>query len=147
VALVLIGILGLETAEGRGRFGIQSGLTDDPDAWFFGGHLFVTGPFGTEPRLAFEPSAEIGFDDDYTTLRFNGRFKYLFPVDRVDVYPLGGLAIYHLSLDNCEGNCSDTELGLDVGGGVRGRRLSFDLALGLGDIPDVTLTVGYTFGR
>jgi hypothetical protein len=69
----------------------------------------------------------------------------VFPLDEVDIYPIGGLSIYHLSAHDCSGDCNANHLGLDLGGGLRYRRTSFDLTLGLGDIPDLTFTVGYTF--
>jgi hypothetical protein len=147
-ALALVGTFAVGTggAAAKAQFGVQGGLTDGPSSVFVGAHFYVAHVARSFPRLAFEPGAEIGFHDGFTSLRFNGRLKWIFPLDQVDVYPIGGLSLYHVSVDHCVGDCSGNNLGLDLGGGVRHERLSADLTLGFGDIPDLTLTVGYTFG-
>lgn len=149
MAIVLAGgfaLIGTNTAEASpSGFGIRGGLTDDPDTFFFGGHLTI------HPRrarmLRIEPSVELGIgdDSDLFTIRGNLNFKYLFPLSRdAAVYPLFGPSLYYF---DCGDNCDDTEFGLNLGGGIAFSGFAFDLVFGLPDdnVPDIAFTFSYTF--
>lgn len=126
----------------RRAFGIRGGVTaDGPDTAFFGVHgaIHLRGA----RLLRLEPSAEFGVGDGLDfALRFNLNFKYMVPLSRqTAVYPLFGPSIYYASFDSG----SDTDVGINVGGGFALSGFFFDFALGVSDIPDFTFTVGYTF--
>ncbi len=132
------------------RGGIRGGITDDPDTGFIGGHLAID---ILRSHLRIEPSLELGFGDhgldDYFTLRFNGNFKYMVLLNRqmrFKVYPLIGLAIYYHNWDNANGDHDETDVGFNLGGGLELFGVLFELAVTLpDDMPDLTLTFGFTF--
>jgi hypothetical protein len=129
-------------------FGIRGGLSEDPDTIFFGGHV---GFDVIVPQLRLEPSAVLGLglEDgvDYFTLWFNLNGKYRFPLPNgMFIYPLLGLSIMYINVD-CEGfrgDCDDTELGLNLGGGIEFGQFFVDLHLTT-DYPDFAVLLGYTF--
>lgn len=129
-------------------FGLRGGLTDDPDTFFFGGHIAFY-PSSMQ-KLRIEPSAELGFGDDIDifTFRANLNFKILFPVSRdAAFYPILGPYLYYVSLDEdiCGGDCDDTEVGINLGLGFAISGFGFDFAFSLPDAPDFAFTVSYTF--
>lgn len=147
------------TADDLG-FGLRGGLTTDPDTFFVGGHLQFSGLIPDTDALVFEPSVELGFGDetigngpgavDYTTLRAAADLKWMLHPgsdSTLHFYPLVGLSIYNLSLSDCDGDCSSTELGLNLGGGVSFGAIAVEVALGTGDTPELSARVSYTFGK
>lgn len=128
-------------------FGLRGGLTDDPETVFLGGHIAFY-PSDLR-RLRIEPSIEVGFGDegiDYT-LRGNLNFKIMFPLSQdVAFYPLIGAYFYHYAFD-CGGcsNDSDTDAGISLGAGFGFSGFGIDFSFGLPDLPDLTLTLSYTF--
>lgn len=142
-AVVLLCAIPAQSAHAqRNSFGIRGGVTDDPDAVFFGVHGVVS--LRGAPQLLLEPSVELGVGDGVDfALRGNLNFKYMVPLSgNAAVYPLFGPALYHVEFESGGDN---TEVGVNVGGGFAISQLNFDLALGIADIPDFTFTVGYTF--
>ncbi len=149
----LIIVLGLFAIEHRAdaqqaRFGLRGGVTDDPDSIFFGGHMAFHP--GSLPNLRIEPSLEMGLGDegpfDYLTLRLNVNFKYAIPVGNdMAFFPLLGPAIYYINVDDCPGDCDDTNFGINIGFGFAFSGFALELAVGVDDIPDITLTFSYTF--
>lgn len=128
-------------------FGIRGGFTDDLDTIFFGGHIDIYP--SSVPQLVLEPSLELGipYDDDDEffdfTLRLNFHVKYLFPIGGQDMvlYPLVGPSLLYIALDDrFFEDDSDTELGVNLGGGFGIGRFAIELAVGLGDTNDITLT-------
>ncbi len=133
-------------AEPEIGFGVRGGLVIDPDGIFAGGHLSLEQVIPKVPDLRFEVAGELGFgfgDFDYFMIRVLGHAKYLFPLSDVPVTPfaLGGLQLAYFNFDFG----SNTELGLDLGGGVEYQQFGVQLAFGLGDIPDLSLTGYYRF--
>ena len=148
VVLVLVGVGYTQPVFAGGpSWGIRGGITDDPDSFFFGGHA----SFGMSRvrHLRIEPSLEFGIGDegvDFFTLRGNVHFKYLFVIGRgAALYPLFGPSLYWIHIDDCNGDCSELEVGMNLGFGFSYVDLFFEFALGVADVPDITLTVGYTF--
>jgi hypothetical protein len=114
--------------------------------------------------VRFQPSAEIGFGDDVTSLTANAMVSYYFPVD-ASVTPYAGgqvtVAFYDFK-SNCEGfgrkyfgrnerDCdSETEIGPMAVGGIEmplsgGSRFLAELNLGFSDTPDIRVIAGWTF--
>ena len=150
----------LGATAGELGFGLRGGLTTDPDTLFVGGHLQFTGLIPENKALVLEPSFELGFGDEtvgsgpgaiiYTTLRAAADIKWMLhpsAENTFHVYPLVGLSIYNLSLSDCDGDCSSTELGLNLGGGIAFGAIAVEAALGTGDTPELSARVTYTFGK
>ncbi|GAB4519408.1 MAG: hypothetical protein Tsb0020_37990 [Haliangiales bacterium] len=153
LSITLVGPALLDAAPaeaGPTLFGIRGGFTDDPDSIFLGGHVAIHPRFAH--RLRIEPSMELGFGDDvdFITLRATANFKFMFPVSRdAAFFPLIGASFYYLSLDDdiCSGDCDNSDVGLNLGGGFEYAGFGIELALGLPDenLPDFTVTFSYTF--
>lgn len=129
-------------------FGIRGGVTDDPDTFFFGGHLAIHPD--RAPELRIEPSFELGFGDNYynddlVTIRGSLNFKYMLPVSRqAAFYPLFGPGLYYRNPDN---GGSYTEFGLNLGFGFAFSGIGIDVILGLpdDDLPQLAFAFSYTF--
>lgn len=128
-------------------FGIRGGVTDDVDSIFFGGHIAIHTQ--AVPNLRLEPSIEFGFGDDdvddYFTIRGSLNFKYMIPLDqRTAFYPIFGPSLHYIDHDYFG---DDTEAGLDLGIGFAFSGIGLDLIFGLpnDNLPDITLTISYTF--
>ena len=100
-------------------------------------------------QLRFAPSMNLFFPDnsDVTWFELNADIHYLFPVvDKLKLYPLGGLNLTRVSYkDN-----SDTELGLNIGGGAQyGVFSNLDLIGELkyvtGDADQLVISAGVVF--
>ncbi|HET9233766.1 MAG TPA: hypothetical protein VFP10_06480 [Candidatus Eisenbacteria bacterium] len=140
VGLASIGAAGPAFAESG--IGFRGGLSLDPDDFVVGIH-FRTDPI-SENNLFIVPSIEAGFGD-VTMLALNGDLHYVFDVDAgVDPYIGGGVTINWFDYD--DGGGSDTEVGGGVLGGIlfgSSRQMFFEVKLGLGDVPDAKLLVGW----
>jgi hypothetical protein len=144
-----------QAADAQMAFGIRAGISMDLDDVHIGGHVqfrdFLL------PNGVLEPSATFGFgsedvfgvDLDYTTIRVSANYKYLFG-DRAGLtfYPQAGISWYRFSLSDCPStfDCSDSEFGVNVGGGVGFGGFAIDGIIGLGNLPDLAITASYTFG-
>ena len=134
-----------------GGYGPRVGFSSGPDQLVFGGQMI----FGEiAPDITFDPSLEFGFGDDQTIIAVNldGHYHFKISGSRWRPYAGAGLAISFISFDNGPGNGddSDTEVGgaLIIGAGVptaAGNRFFSELKLGLGDVPDLKLMVGWNF--
>lgn len=123
--------------------GLRFGLTDDPDTLSFG--FFsenVLTRLGQRSFLSIEPGLDVGVDPDIDLLTVRGtfNFKFLFLTPSAEIYPLVGLSVYYINVD---GGGDDTGVGLNLGGGVQFDRYSFELWLGLEDVPDITFLFGF----
>jgi hypothetical protein len=128
--------------------GIRAGLSVDPDQFLFGAHLNVA-PVGRNVYIV--PSLEAGLGDDLFTLSFNGDVQYRFDVSRgseVRPYAGGGLALYYVDVDR---GGSDTEVGVNVLGGIffgraSGNPMFVEAKAGLSDeVPDWKFIFGINF--
>ena len=82
-------------------------------------------PFRLIDRLRLEPSFNFFFKKDFVSMwDFNANVHYQFPVGgKVDLYPLAGLSVLGIKASVLGYSASDTEIGLNLGGGV-----DFDLS-------------------
>ena len=131
-------------------WGPRFGISDDPDQGIIGVH-FDLGEFADNVR--FRPSLEAGFGDDVTSFLANGLVAYYFDTSaKVDPYAGAQAVFAFFNFDDDDGgdDDSETEIGLDVVGGVEfpmkgDTRFLTELQIGFGDIHDFKLMVGWTF--
>jgi hypothetical protein len=145
---------------GFNGWGPRVGLQSDPDQGLVGAQ-FDLGEFTT--NLRWQPSVELGFGDDKTSLYGNFMVSYYFPVEAA-VTPYAGAQVQAWLFDNDGNNCDNqgnncddgfddgfnVEVGVDAVGGIEtklksGTRFLAELNVGLGDIPEVRVLVGWTF--
>ncbi len=152
LAVALVPALALAdpyTDVGYRGWGPRVGLSADPDQVHFGAH-FDYGNFARHVR--FQPNVEFGFGDNLNLYTLNAEAAYRF-TDRRDVwtpYLGGGLGANIKKWDTPNGNESKTDLGVNILGGIEkglanGDRFFIETKLSLNDIPDVKVTVGWTF--
>jgi hypothetical protein len=129
--------------------GLRFGLTDDPDTIFVGGFYDVPLSRTGSGIFVLAPGVDLGFGDDvdFFTIRGALDMRYLVPVGRhVALYPLLGISLYYVNVDDCGADdCDDTSAGLDLGGGIRIGRFDVSLVLGIEDVPDLSLAFGFLF--
>jgi hypothetical protein len=133
-------------------WGPRIGLTIDPDQFHFGGHMDL-GYFAEHVRV--QPNFELGFGDDLMLAAANleGAFRFATNWDVWTPYLGGGLGINFYEWEDDHpgrGNGSDTELGVNLLGGIEkgisnGDRFFIEIKLGFADSPDFKATVGWTF--
>jgi len=140
LALVLVACVVAAPATAA-NIGFRTGLALNPDDFVAGIH-FRTDPLAKQ--LYFVPSFEAGFGD-VTMLAFNADLHYVFETDsKLSPYAGGGMTVNWFDF---EGN-SDTEVGGSVLGGLLiGQtsmgRMFLEMKLGLGDVPDAKILVGW----
>jgi hypothetical protein len=126
------------------------GLSINPDQFVIGGQM----QFPLEPRgLAISPSLELGVGDNVTVFEINADVLYHFEDagPRWNPYVGGGLGIAFIDFNNdFPGDNSTSELGVNLLGGLRfrqhnGSHLFTELRLGIGDVPDAKVLVGWNF--
>jgi len=129
-------------------WGPRFGLSDDPDQGLIGAH-FDLGEFADNVR--FRPSVEVGFGDDITSFLANGLVAYYFDTNaKVDPYAGAQAVFAYFNFDDDIDDDSETELGVDIVGGIEvamkdNTRFLTELQIGFGDIHDFKLMVGWTF--
>jgi opacity protein-like surface antigen len=130
--------------------GPRIGFSSGPDQLVFGGQL----TFGeVAPNLSFDPNLEIGVGDNATLIGFNFDLHYHFDTNTTwRPYAGGGVGINYISVDRPApfDNATDPEYGgqVIVGAGAptrSGNRFFGELKLGLGDVPDLKMVVGWNF--
>lgn len=131
----------------RNGYGIRAGFGLNPDQFVVGAQTLL----GEALRiLRFAPSFDFGVGDSQTTYALNGDFTLQLPLPRArsQLYLGAGPA---LVVWNPDGGGADTEVGLNVLGGVRlathGRTVyTVEARFGVGDAPDFRLLLGVLFG-
>ena len=121
--------------------GVRAGASDDPDQFYFGGHV-ETAPL--DDNIYFRPNVEIGVGDNVTTLTFNFELAYKFPTtwDQWRPYVIGGPALVVYDTDN------DTSAhgGFNIGFGVEHRGGLFgEVKAGMIDSPEFKVGIGFRF--
>jgi opacity protein-like surface antigen len=133
--------------------GVRAGLSLSPDQFVFGGQLSFQ---GLAPDWTFDPSLELGFGDDVTVIAVNLDALYHLRLSGSDWRPYvgGGLGLAAVSWDNAHDlhDDSDNEVGLNVVLGFRvptrsGQHWFTEMRLGVGDLPDLKVVGGFSFGR
>lgn len=142
-------LAGPSTDGGFRGWGPRVGLSLDPDQIHFGAH-FDYGNFAEHVR--FQPNVEFGFGDkrNLYTLNVEAAYRFSGQWDVWSPYLGGGLGANIKSWDNDHDNNSETDLGLNLLGGIEkglanGDRFFIETKLSLNDVPDVKITVGWTF--
>jgi len=104
-------------------------------------------------HMVFAPSFDVGFGSSRMSLRANANVGYAFPSGSGDsrIFPLIGVGIYYESLDVMvvEGSPieeSNTGFGVNVGAGTQVGSLVLEGLIGIKDLPDFMVTVGYALG-
>jgi hypothetical protein len=130
-------------------WGPRVGLSLNPDQIYFGAHLDF-GNFANHIR--FQPNLELGFGDNVKLFTVNAEAAYRFSAQRNVWSPYlgGGVGANIKSFDNASGNNSQTDLGVNLLGGIEkglsnGNRLFIEAKVSLNDVPDAKVAVGWTF--
>lgn len=139
-------------AQLRTGIGPRVGFSVDPDQLLLGGQAIIG---EIAPNLTFDPSIELGFGDDVTTVAINFDLHYHFDIENVTWRPYAGFGADILFADfddddDIPGDDSDTGVGggLIIGAGAptsSGNRFFGELKFGLGDVPDLKIVVGWNF--
>ena len=131
-------------------WGPRIGFSSGPDQLVLGGQIVI----GEIARnITFDPGLEFGFGDDRTSIAMNFDGHYHFEVERSRWRPYAGfgLGIVFEDRDESIGGDSDSEVGggLIVGAAApaSGNRFFSELKLGIGDVPNLKLVVGWNFPR
>ena len=136
-------------------WGPRFGASADADQVLVGAQ-FDLGEFTT--NLRWQPSFELGFGDDKYSFYGNFMVAYYFPV-KAAVTPYAGaqVTLWLFDQDGSNNNGNDgfddgfnVEVGLYAVGGIEtkfksGNRFLAELQVGIGDVPDVRVLVGWTF--
>jgi hypothetical protein len=131
--------------------GVRMGFSVDPDQIFGGVHVDLG---EIVPRLRFQPNIEVGFGDDITTFSANLEVEYLFPEYYGWVFYAGGgpgVSFYNFDETKRRNDSDETDVGLVVLAGSETSFGSRDMTFfaevkgGIGEIPDLRITVGLTF--
>ena len=145
-AAVALSVL-MPPREAEAQPGLRLGVTDDPDTLFFGfSYAFALTDAG--PGIfVLEPGFDLGVGDDAVDLmlRGTGHFKFLIPIGRgndIVVYPLVGPTLIHFEFD---GPGDETEVGVDLGFGFGFKNFTFELWVGVNDLPDITAAFAFHF--
>lgn len=127
----------------------RTGVTLGPEQFTFG----VEAPLSNVADityLVFAPSIDLGWGDSRTSVRANANLGYSVPAGTGDtrVFPLVGLGVYYQSFERVEDNvtidASDTGFGVNLGAGAQVGDLVVEALIGLGDLPDLAILVGYS---
>lgn len=153
--LVLIALAVLVPAGAHAQaltsYGVRAGFSVDPEQIVLGGQLSVG---DVAPNLTFDPNVEFGFGDNLTIIAFNLDMHYHFDIHSSwRPYVGAGAGINLISFDappGFPGDDSTTEVGANFifGAGTptsSGNRFFGEMKLGVGDIPELKLLVGWNF--
>ena len=134
-----------------GGVGPRIGISSNPDQVVFGGQAAIG---GIAPDLTFDPSLELGFGDNVTTIAFNFDLHYHFAIQGSEWRPYVGAGIgvdvFQVDLPAPFQDVSNTETGgnIVIGVGVptrAGNRFFAEARAGLGDLPDLKIIAGWNF--
>lgn len=133
--------------------GVRAGLSISPDQFVFGGQLSFR---NLAPDVTFDPSLELGLGDDVTVIAFNLDALYHMHLAGSEWRPYagGGLGLVSVSWDEAPGvrDDSENEIGLNAVLGFRvptrsGQHWFTEMRVGIGDLPDLKVVGGFSFGR
>ena len=116
--------------------GFHAGMSIDPDDLLLGVR-FKTHPI--EENIYIVPSVEVGFGD-ITMIAGNLDGHYVFQTEKYQPYVGAGITLNWFDFDGG----SDTEFGGSILGGIQiNTKWFFEAKIGLGDVPDAKLVVGF----
>jgi hypothetical protein len=150
VAMVpALALAGPDTDVGFRGWGPRVGLSLRPDQVHFGGHLDF-GQFAEHVR--FQPNVELGFGDHVDLFTVNAEAAYRFSAkwDVWSPYLGGGVGANIKRFNNANHEETETDLGVNLLAGIEkglssGDRFFIEGKFSLNDVPDVKVTVGWTF--
>jgi hypothetical protein len=133
-------LLAAEPAHAQHGFGVRTGVSVDPDQFYFGAHVDA-GPL--VKSLWFRPNVEVGIGSDVTLIALNAELAYWFPSKSSwRLYVGGGPALNIYDSDSS----SDTQAGLNFMLGVAHHGGFFvEVKVGAFDSPNLKFGFGYTF--
>jgi len=137
-----------QTDIGVRRVGVRGGLTIDPDQGHVGMHVNA-GTFAE--RVRFQPSFEVGFGSDRIVLAIHVDAFYHFDTEGWSPYLGGGLGVGVIGRDRGRNDGDDdvnVEAGVNLVGGFEwgeADKYMLEARVGIGDIPDFKLTIGFNF--
>jgi hypothetical protein len=138
--MVLCGLLLWVVPANGQTFGVQAGVSVEPNQFYFGGHV-ETPPLAD--LVHFRPNIEIGLGDSVTLMGLNFEFVYRFQTQRPwELYAGGGpaLNVIHTTGD------TRSEGGFNFVGGVSHRDGLFaEVKVGALNSPNFKVGVGYVF--
>lgn len=133
-------------------YGPRVGISTSPDQLVLGGQMSIG---EVAPKLTFDPNIELGFGDNVTVIAFNLDLHYHFDIRQSSWSPYvgAGAGINLFSFDRPPGFTGDnttTEVGgqFIFGAGIptrSGNQFFGEMKLGIGDIPNFKLLVGWNF--
>jgi hypothetical protein len=138
--LAFVFLLFAAPAAAQVTMGVRAGASDDPDQFYFGGHV-ETRPL--VENVYFRPNIELGVGNDVTTIGLNFELAYKFPTNRQwRPYAAFGPA---LNIYDTEGATEsfggfNIALGLEHSGGLFG-----EVKFGMIDSPDFKVGIGFRF--
>jgi len=139
VGMALCGLLLWAPANAQ-TFGVQAGVSLEPNQFYFGGHV-ETPPLAD--LVHFRPNIEIGLGDSVTLMGLNFEFVYRFRTQRPwELYAGGGpaLNVIHTTGD------TRSEGGFNFVGGISHRDGLFaEVKVGALKSPNFKVGVGYVF--
>lgn len=144
-----LALAGPDTDVGFRGWGPRVGLSLHPDQIHFGAHL----DFGQFARhVRFQPNVELGFGDNVDLFTVNAEAAYRFSEqwDMWSPYLGGGLGANIKRVDSGNSSSSHTDIGVNLLAGIErglsnGDRFFVEGKFSLNDVPDVKITVGWTF--
>lgn len=145
-ALALAAALSLPSARAQISFAPMVGYDIDAEALSLGIAFELATPIAALPlQPSIRPSAEYIFaDGDITYVRVDGDLiGRLNATPTLQPYVKAGPTIEFVSIDGIDD--SNTEVGINLGGGAEFNRIFVEGALGLGDISDFRIRAGYRF--
>ncbi|MEQ1855633.1 MAG: hypothetical protein ABL963_04130 [Longimicrobiales bacterium] len=120
-AVALAGMLAVPgAAQAQSMAGPFLAYTDDAEAFGVGGFIAIPLP-ALHPNISLVPDFIWFFPDAGNLFEVNGDLMYTFPVSAdspVAPFAFGGLNIARFSVDIAGTNFSDTNVGINLGGGV-----------------------------
>jgi hypothetical protein len=157
---LLVAVFGLllAAAPARAQFGFSPmvGYDIDYEAFMVGlGFELGLTPGILPVQAAIRPSVEYVFVEDVDLFRVNGDLigRFSPPAAPISPYAKAGAALEFFSIDDegtgaCDlpgADCSGTDFGINLGGGVLFNNLFVEGTAGLLDISDFRVTAGYRF--
>jgi hypothetical protein len=137
VSTIAVVVLALAAPTAYAGVGLQAGLSLDPDDFIIGAH-WQSKPLGES--LYWVPSVEAGFGD-VTMIAGNVDLHYLFKTkSKAAPYVGGGATLNWFDFDGG----SETDFGGSLLGGMQlNAQMFLEAKIGLGDVPDWKILVGW----
>lgn len=135
-------------------YGLRGGIAANPDQFAFGAHVDAG---RLNPRVRFQPSAELGWGNGVLLGSANFDLHYLFSRRSFRPYAGGGLGLNLIDVTNGYGQGRGVDLepvlnlvgGLEWGTARKGARASnrylVEARVGMGDTPELKLVFGVNF--